>query len=305
MAIKKNNCPICNCDNVYITKATAPSIGSLRHICICSNCNHIWRCPLPTIKEIQDHYRIMEEQSSKNYDEHNNRRLQRLSNTKAGAHLNKANSILEIGPGKRGILPITPHVKQYSAIELSEFNKRELLKQSGSVDIKVFNNITKIDQNFECAVLISLLEHVISPNEVVKNMTHKIKQNGSCIIGVPKRNLEIFNFEKIFTSHSINLANIWSDGDHLHSFTEDSMRIILEQNNLQIISIEHIGMDKFLTLLYQQNKKINELLQTGCYYSFRKILSILARATILRAYHIFNKNNRSDYLTVYTATIKS
>jgi len=297
-----NRCVICDSTSVYKSRNTSLSVGEQRHICICSDCQHIWRSPLPTQDELLSRYCVMEEQNSIAYDQHNHRRLNRIRKIRAGEIISRASSILEIGPGKNGILPIAESAKQYEAVELSVFNTAELIKANTNATVKIYKNIMEVQGKYDLIVLISLLEHVSDPKSIINDLEKKLNKGGYIIIGVPRRDLEIFNSDKLFFNKNANLPSLWSDDAHLHSFSQESIEYILNCNNLKIEFVEKIGMDKFLDYMCNQNTQLNELLEISGFYSIKRIGKIFMYALILRLYKILCKDNKGDYLGIYTCS---
>lgn len=299
-SISEKQCPICNGVNVYTSAVTTESIGQQRHICICENCTHLWRCPPPAEEELEKYYAAMKEQDSSDYDQHNFRRLDLLQKSIAGSHIKNARRIIEFGPGKRGVLPIAVNAREYVGIELSEYNRRELMKyNSQSLAVSLYSSIVDITEKSPCVVSLSALEHVISPDSVVKEIRSKICDDGVCILGVPDRHLEIKNPEQIFSEKLKELNVQWSDTDHLHSFSQKSMVTLLKKNGFSVTNNMTIGLTKYSKLYLRQNDRIAELLRTGI-FSIKNILRILGAGLYLKVLAALGMHKNADYLSIYT-----
>ena len=255
---------------------------------------------MPSESEIVDHYSNMQEQQSTHYEQHNKRRLARIQQTHAGNIIANASTLLELGPGKNGVLPIAAAVKAYYAIELSTFNKQELAKKSNGITLHIYEQLAQVSNPVNVAVLISFLEHAINPRETISLLAEKIEEGGHCVIAVPLRSLEQLHGNMIFQPENNKLSFSWPDGDHLHSFSDDSMQHMVNEAGMHIVHREQIGFDAVLSCIYQQYTAINQLLETSSLYSLRKITHILLRALLIRVYAMCGKSEKGDYLVIYT-----
>ena len=112
---------------------------------------------------------------------------------------------MKIGPGKNGILPIAESAKQYEAVELSAFNTAELIKANTNATVTIYKDIQEIQGKYDIIVLISLLEHVSDPKRIINDLEKKLNKGGYIIIGIPRRDLEILNSDKLLVAKNKDL----------------------------------------------------------------------------------------------------
>ena len=132
--------------------------------------------------------------------------------------------ILDFGCGTGDFLLKSQKIfKKGIGIELAHSG----VKYSGNKKINFLNNIKeikKVDFKFDSIFLFHVLEHLINPDKILKQLKSKLKKNGSLIVEVPHANDLLL--KKLKVQSFINFT-LWSE--HLMLHTKQSLKCFLEK----------------------------------------------------------------------------
>lgn len=94
--------------------------------------------------------------------------------------------------------------------------------------------IPNVYHSFDVVVCSELLEHVQSPQAVIKQISNVLNPRGYLILSVP--NNEVINYQMCMHCHKMTP---WSG--HLHSFSNESLASLLIKYSLEMLSFSEIG----------------------------------------------------------------
>lgn len=175
--------------------------------------------------------------------------------------------ILEIGAGKGEYMEL---FQELGADVYGLEHRAESVKAGREKGLKLYRGFIEKESTvlpeapYDAFYIMSFLEHIPNPNGFLRGIRNGLKAGGVGIVEVPNGN---FILEKhLFSEFML---------DHLMYFTEDSLRLILEKNGFQVLSIKPIWKDYILSaivrrreeeaawesFLSQQKKLITEILQ--------------------------------------------
>jgi SAM-dependent methyltransferase len=134
----------------------------------------------------------------------------RLRRAAALARIAERSSVLDIGCRDGGLRRFLPPNIRYQGIEITpEFEAPEILIQN------ISEGIPFPDSSFDAAFCIEVLEHVLDPFTVVREIHRVLRPNGVLVISVPNP----YHFKEILW----NLLRIPDRQGHLHGWTRQTM----------------------------------------------------------------------------------
>ena len=150
----------------------------------------------------------------------------------------KANSYLEIGPG-HGLfshfsLGVLNNLSDYTAIDISKTSLRltkDFLKFSSKIDFNKIGNFINKDflqlrdkKKYDLIVCGEVLEHVLNPINLLKNLTNRLEKNG-----------------RVFISTCANCPAI----DHVNEFFSiEEIEKLFKKANLSVVSRKVLPVEK-------------------------------------------------------------
>lgn len=172
----------------------------------------------------------------------------------AGLDLNQPISCVDIGGGEGGVIPDFPNGKKFVFDSNLELNLPS--------DVTRLSDYSQLNAaNPDLIMCCGLLEHLNSPTEFLENLLQFSKDTTfyyfEVPVGIPKprnRFSASFFFQKVITSNRLIWKFFsWLDykvvtvgfpsvmplklTEHLNFFSENGLRVLLEGNNLSVISI--------------------------------------------------------------------
>ena len=159
----------------------------------------------------------------------------------------KGKKIIEIGCGRGEYLFVMDKTgaKAYG-IESSDESVKECMNNNlkvskGFLDKKDY----KIKNSpFEAFFMMSFLEHLPEPNNVLRGIGNNIVSEGVGIIEVP--NFDMIKEKKLFSEFM---------RDHLFYFTEDTLKYTLERNGFEVVEIKNVWYDYILSAVVKRSDK--------------------------------------------------
>lgn len=235
-------CPICGGEARRCAFSNAASIGAKRTYHHCCECEHLFLLPVPAEQDLAAHYAAATTEVSRHYPRAYARRLHRLSKIIRPFLPGKPARYLEIGPGSIGVVPLLAKGDEYCAIEPGEENRRELstaLEKAGVLSA-VFRSISEFE-GAEChvAVIMSCLEHVRSPLQMLSEVSGHLAPGAILVFGSPRQDLE-------YADLGVLDGSISSNGDHLHSFSENSARALVEGAGFECLQMGSLSSAAYL-----------------------------------------------------------
>lgn len=205
--------------------------------------------------------------------------------------------VVEVGPGPIGIASIVPKSAHYVAVEPGSINN-EMLVQSASQNGLRIDCLENLDQlatlgvRFDLAFSVASFEHMISPRQALSQLVQCAKPGAWIVLGVPLRCLE-------FPDEELVRRGLYPDIDycstHLHSFSSQSGRFLLESCGIKISS-EFVTLTTGRVRSYQVlNRAWKDFAEDrGKAQSLRWHLLFLLRLIVLYVFKLIDRTPRGD-----------
>lgn len=162
------------------------------------------------------------------------------------AQQRQLNRVLDIGCSAGNfLLPITKICREAHGVDIAPFpGAWDVLRDHYNVHCQVFDfdkgNLPFPDGHFSAITMIMVLEHVFNVHHAVSEIARVLEPGGVAIVQVPniaylKRRLELLAGKMPVTADQSDLefTKSW-DGQHLHNFTLDSLKMIFGRFGLEI-----------------------------------------------------------------------
>ena len=153
-------------------------------------------------------------------------------------------TLLDIGSGI-GVMLRTADQVGYNptGVELSS-KLAEITKNNG---FNVINkNVSEIETDFayDTITMMDIIEHLVDPNMILKELGIKIKQDGELIVYTPNHNSLIVKISDIFFRLGIKspVENVFAC-THTCFFTTKTLKKILEKSGYTILDTRHFNYD--------------------------------------------------------------
>ena len=128
-----------------------------------------------------------------------------------------------------------------------EINKRAAVyaKEHHRLDVKIGNIEEKTEfsvESFDVITMFGVIEHLVSPSKAIKECWRLLKPDGILCLQTPTEDGFFRKFGKIlykisFEKIEFHVRHLYSPGGHNLCFSRKSIRLLLKQNNFQIINI--------------------------------------------------------------------
>lgn len=230
-SISKSKCPVCKSKNVkflFDRKDLVFIKSGLIELSnkdkICRRCGYIGSFKHPSQKLLSHYYRskIVYKVDKPDYNLKN-----QIKFLKKNHHIN--DDILEIGSGTNFL---------YEAMR--ELNYKFYVSED-------FNSLKK---KYDAVLINHVLEHVANPIKFLKELKAKIKNNGTVIVEVP-------DIKKLL---SVNSKTYFFSSEHIHHFTENSLKNIffLAGFNFKFREKKLISRINSIRMIFQKSSMKNE-----------------------------------------------
>ena len=152
-------------------------------------------------------------------------------------------NLLDIGCGN-GFLTksLSKNFKSVTAIDNS-ISAIDQAKKNYTGNIKFLNGDLKnlkIDKKFNCITLIEVLEHLYSPDDMLKNIYEISDENTNIILSTPYHNF-IKNLLILFSGKfDDHFSPLWEHG-HIKFFSKKTLVEICKRNNFKIEKVFYSG----------------------------------------------------------------
>ncbi len=225
------NCPNCNNSN-YSKKFTSYSQVDYKN---CNYCGCVYQDPIIKLNYSDDYWQgaIDPDGVKRNFL---NERDFKIKNWYGNAinFVNKLKdvSILDIGCGLGYFLSaLNGSIKKFG-LEDSSFACDYVRENFKNIEIKNgdFKEIKSYKQKFDVVMFYHVIEHLEKPAEAIELIKKVLKEDGFLIIGTPNVSSLVSKIFKKNFRHYIPA--------HICLYSEQSLRVLLEKNNFEIIEIE-------------------------------------------------------------------
>jgi len=240
MSIK--SCVICSRPAVVGKTQVLNSLGRSRVFCHCPNCEHWWLEPMPDSDELKSYYQSRTGMVTTGYvQQYPRKKLKHFCRILKKHGLLATSPVLEIGPGPVGITPLLPSGVTYIAVEPGIAYSKSL-KQSAEkkqLDFYGYDSIDMVpdDKRFNMLFTNAVFEHLIDPLDTFRLAVRHLNAGAAVVFGVPDRNVEIL--ESAFIPSGL-FKEIAYGENHLHSFSESSVKIMFNQMGIDFIATDHM-----------------------------------------------------------------
>jgi 2-polyprenyl-3-methyl-5-hydroxy-6-metoxy-1,4-benzoquinol methylase len=254
------HCPICNhTDTHQVLESQDYSLTQESFsIYQCSTCNFRFTASIPTQEVISKYYKFVEYISHTDVKNGWMNRLYHLVRTKTLAQ--KTNWIQSLFTGHKGhLLDIgagtgafvhSMFQKKWTVTGLEpDASTRAKAFENYNIELKSTDVIFDLPPNeYEVITMWHVLEHVHDLKPYIQQCFKSLKHNGRLIIAVPN-----------YTSFDASFYNkYWAAYDlprHLYHFSPNSMKVLLNQYGLEIVSIQPMWYDSFYVSLLSEKYK--------------------------------------------------
>ena len=180
---------------------------------------------------------------------------------------NKTQSLLEIGSAYGYFLDLIKNdFQKIAGVEISE-DCLDFCKKN--YDFSIYNFLEfeiKLKEKYDFFCLWDVIEHLKDPNKYIDRISEL--SNKDSIIAITTGNIESLN-SKIFGEN----WRLIHPPTHLHYFSYNSIKTLLEKNNFKIIHFEHCGYYRSLKFIFYK-LKIQKNLKFLLQYLFNGNLSL-------------------------------
>jgi 2-polyprenyl-3-methyl-5-hydroxy-6-metoxy-1,4-benzoquinol methylase len=218
----------------------------------CNNCGNVFLRSQITEDHVSTYY--SKYYQNKRRDMPHRRETKRILGKYIRSFIKPKSTILEIGAGEgycAGYLADEGH--SVYVTEASEAKKKLLKADNKLVYIDEMGDLD--DESCDCVYMHHVLEHLINPNRMIKNIYNKTKKGGLIIIQVPDISAQVDAYEKVLNYSIIRLLNnyyvdinrklksgnkvenYWMDAlidEHITAFTPNGLTYLLEVNKYRI-----------------------------------------------------------------------
>lgn len=275
MEQKKNQlifrkCQLCGSEQneIYLNSADYFFTGEEFSIAKCKNCGFLFTNPIPNIETIGSYYESPEYLSHQAENNNLSTRIYRIIrnvNIKKKYRLvNKFKpngKVLEIGTGTGELLNYF-NEKGWKTIGI-EPNElaREFAKSNFDLEVSDENKLNEFEpKSFHVIMLWHVLEHVYELQNRMKQIKRLLKENGFLFIAVPNIN----------SPDSQKYGKHWAGLDlprHLYHFNESSIRKLLQNHSLKLISSFPMKFDAYYVSLLSERYLGTSLLYFSAFYN--------------------------------------
>jgi len=254
---KLDKCPICNNDkliNHFICKdnfLTGESFAIVR----CEKCSFLFTNPRPNQESISKYYQSDEYISHSNKANNITNTLYKIArNFTLSNKLKLINSLtnnkilLDFGCGagefllytiKNGWIIHGYEPDEFARSKASKITKNEII--GNVIDLEKINQV-------EVITFWHVLEHVHNLNETIHILKNKLSKTGKMIIAVP-------NYESMDAQIYREFWAAYDVPRHLYHFSMKTMKLLLKNHGLRIISIKPMKLDSFYVSLLSEKYK--------------------------------------------------
>jgi SAM-dependent methyltransferase len=228
-------------------------MGRERAFCHCPNCDHWWLEPFPDEEELNAYYQGCRVMVTTGYTrQYPRKKLNVFRAILTARQLLEKTSFLEIGPGPVGIAPILPIGATYYAVEPGIAYSRALgqIAEKRQLDLHVYDYIELVPRESRVDVLFAnaVFEHLRDPLYTFTTAVRLLRPGATVVFGVPDRSIEIPEYAFVPSGF---YKNINYGENHLHSFSQASVKALFEQGGVELIDTCHMLKQRLIAAYHQ------------------------------------------------------
>jgi len=146
-------------------------------------------------------------------------------------------------------------------------------KASRLLPTAIYESLEDTNQLYTIATLWHVLEHVPNPSETLARISERLSTNGTIIVAVP-------NYESYDAHYYKQYWGAFDVPRHLWHFSQTGMKVLLEKNNLQLLSVKPMLLDSFYVSLLSEKYRRSKLTIFGMTSAF--IVGLLSNLNAVR-----------------------
>lgn len=237
----------------------------------CKNCGMLYISPRPTVEILDEYY-----SNSPNYKFFNDYifpaskevRREKIFIPRVKKILEycnkygvKKDKLIEIGAGFGIFCEETIKTKEFQEICGIEATE-DLAQTCRNNGIKIYEGLIEninIEEKFNVAVAFEVIEHIFSPKDFIEKIANILEENGLLMLTFP--NWEGFDIS-LLREYSNSI-----DPEHLNYFTKNSIKILLEECDFEILEIitpGELDVDIVSKAVQKNNLNIPNILHKIC-----------------------------------------
>lgn len=165
-------------------------------------------------------------------------------------YLQKQDVVLDLGCGNgQNTLKASKFVKRAVGVDYDNFllNIAKKTAKTKNVDFKKLNLEDKLpfkNNTYDKVIFLDVLEHLNKRDQIIREVKRVLEKNGLLFIGVPNSET---SWKKLQREVGINS---YSDPDHKIEYSENQIRNLLKNNNLDVISFKYGKYDTPIRPIY-------------------------------------------------------
>ena len=163
--------------------------------------------------------------------------VRRYDQISSVVHLLGAKKILDVGCGDgrlgRAIRANCPKVLIHGCdVSTAALTRSEGLDQQYCVDLNC-EALPEPTESFDLVIASEVIEHLITPDRVLEELTRVVKQGGHVLLTVP--NVAFWRFR--FQALSGQVPSVTADTRHLHSFSASLLEHLVRKAGLHVVQL--------------------------------------------------------------------
>jgi 2-polyprenyl-3-methyl-5-hydroxy-6-metoxy-1,4-benzoquinol methylase len=256
-----SNCQICSSTTFspYLTCTDYTVSNETFDIVACNNCGFKFTNPIPNLQQLGNYYK------SNNYISHSNtskglvnslyqfvRKFTLVKKLQMIEKVNKASDtkyLLDVGCGTGEFLNTCKNAGwQVQGVEPDNDARKAAQKNYHlTVNDEAYLD-TAFENSFDCITMWHVLEHVPNLNERLTALNKLLKPNGKLIVAVPNcSSYDAQNYQEYWGAYDVPR--------HLHHFTPNDIKQLMNNNGLVVESILPMVFDSFYVSLLSEKYK--------------------------------------------------
>lgn len=275
------NCPICNSKQTTKVDKTTHVWQKKFDINFCGSCGLYFLPEVPTEKEIKYHYEKEYYSNIKGIVSIIKNMFRKFRSYSQRKYIldnkeSEIKSVLEIGASNGFLLRTFKKIGcEVSGTEYS-IKMRAVAKKKYKIDLSD-SDFFQLEGNYDLIMMSHVFEHFVDIRKVLKKTKKLLSKNGSLFLEVP------FSPNPDAVSQK-ELSN-YLRTDHIYNFKIKSMKMLLEQEGFEVVSIDRLFYNLPSKLKTEQQQAIGKAFVQGTNPGINNIFTALSYIL----FSIFNK----------------
>ncbi|MEJ5166729.1 MAG: class I SAM-dependent methyltransferase [Thermoanaerobaculia bacterium] len=159
--------------------------------------------------------------------------------------------VLDIGPGFGEIIKSLPSEVKYTGIERDEYLFKYLKEKypqrkfiSGDAELI----LEEIEGKFDVVLLLSVIEHLKNPEELINRLKEKLKEEGKILIYTPSRKAKGI----LYLGSKLGLLSKIAEGEHQKLFNKNDLIEKIEGLGFNLIFQKDFFLSLSLFLVFEK-----------------------------------------------------